>query len=398
MTTKILITDGNERAALASVRSLGKSGFHIETCAHGGPALSGASRQCRLEHQVPSPLTAPAAFAERVLEVCLERSIDVLLPITDAALLALLPRREEFAPTRIPFAPFEAYSRISDKEALMATARELGIPTPGQVALHDAPTGALDPADLPDFPLVMKPARSVFGSNAVRRQGGVTYVGDAGELASSLKRYPPEAYPLLLQERISGPGIGVFLLLWEGDLVAAFAHRRLREKPPTGGVSVLREAIPLDSGLLDLSMMLLQSHDWSGVAMVEFKRSTRDGRHYLMEVNGRFWGSLQLAIDAGVDFPSLLVRSALGEAVSPVSSYRVGTRSRWFLGDFDHLLLRFRRRYDPSELPPASGGLLRALLQFVTPWAPSTRNEVFRLSDPGPGIRECRQWVGRLRR
>ena len=37
--------------------------------------------------------------------------------------------------------------------------------------------------------------------------------------------------------------------------------------------------------------------------MVEFKHDERDGVPKLMEINGRFWGSLQLAIDAGVDFP-----------------------------------------------------------------------------------------------
>ena len=400
MEPKVLITDGNERAALAATRSLGKSGFQIEICTYEGPSLSGASKYCLMEHRVPSPLAAPTAFTDRILEVCLDRAIDVLLPITDAALLALLPRRQEFSPTRIPFPSFESYSRVSAKDALMTTARDLGLYTPGQVVLAEPPAKPLASADLPDFPLVIKPARSVFDSDSdgVRRQTGVTYVSDEVELGNALERYPAGAYPLLLQERIPGAGFGVFLLLWEGKLLATFAHRRLREKPPTGGVSVYREAIALDPDLLDLSRKLLESHDWSGVAMVEFKRSTRDGRPYLMEVNGRFWGSLQLAIDAGVDFPTLLVRSALGEAVSPVSSYRVGTRSRWFLGDLDHLLLRLRRKYRPPELPPGSGGLLRALVRFATPWAPGARFEVLRISDPGPGIREWKQWVGGILR
>ena len=83
-------------------------------------------------------------------------------------------------------------------------------------------------------------------------------------------------------------------------------------------------------------MELLRALGWEGVAMVEYKRDVHSGEHVLMEVNGRFWGSLQLAIDAGVDFPSLLARVALGEKPAPVTRYRLGVRTRWTLGDLDH--------------------------------------------------------------
>ena len=55
-------------------------------------------------------------------------------------------------------------------------------------------------------------------------------------------------YPSLIQERIVGPGIGVFVLCDHGRLLAAFAHRRLREKPPSGGASVLCESVAVDPG------------------------------------------------------------------------------------------------------------------------------------------------------
>lgn len=39
--------------------------------------------------------------------------------------------------------------------------------------------------------------------------------------------------------------------------------------------------------------------------MVEWKVDLRDGRPKLMEINPRFWGSLELAVRSGVNFPSL---------------------------------------------------------------------------------------------
>ena len=69
-------------------------------------------------------------------------------------------------------------------------------------------------------------------------------------------------------------------------------------------MSVYRESVAADPDLVRRSRALLDAFGWCGVAMVEYKLDERTGTPYLMEVNGRFWGSLQLAIDAGVDFPS----------------------------------------------------------------------------------------------
>src|SRR5678815_1154177 len=100
-----------------------------------------------------------------------------------------------------------------------------------------------------------------------------------------------------------------------------FAHRRIREKPPSGGVSVLSESVAADPETVRKSLALLSALDWNGTAMVEYKQDRVTGQRYLMEINGRFWGSLQLAIDAGVDFPALLVAAALGEHPAPVTQY-----------------------------------------------------------------------------
>ena len=149
------------------------------------------------------------------------------------------------------------------------------------------------------------------------------------------------------------------MLLWDGELRAEFAHRRLCEKPASGGVSVYRESIAMDDDLRERSRNLLNRFGWFGPAMVEYKRDSATGRAYLMEVNGRFWGSLQLAIDSGVDFPQLLVRCALGQPSERIHSYRVGVRSRWWWGQVDHLVGRVGSR---APLPPATVSAPAAVL------------------------------------
>jgi predicted ATP-grasp superfamily ATP-dependent carboligase len=130
--------------------------------------------------------------------------------------------------------------------------------------------------------------------------------------------------------------------------------------------------------------------------MIEYKVATATGTPYLMEINGRFWGSLQLAIDAGVDFPMLLTRLALGQRPAPVTTYRVGVRSRWFWGDVDHVVARLRRSPDKLALPPGSRGRWGAVWDFLTSWGPASREEILRLDDPLPFLRESRTWLRQL--
>jgi predicted ATP-grasp superfamily ATP-dependent carboligase len=378
----VLVTDGAERASLAVVRSLGAAGCVVHVCSESGHSLAGASRYCRNEHRVPSALHASSAFVEAVRQICTDHEISVLIPVSEAALLALLERRDELQ-VRIPFTSHATFRHVSDKLSVTAAARRCGIAVPSQEVERLGP--------LLRYPVVLKPARSVASNDKGAVKLTVRHAQSPEELLGEARHFDARAFPLMLQERIVGPGVGIFVLVWKGELVAAFSHRRLREKPPSGGVSVYRESIAIDPELLQKSLALLAEVAWQGVAMVEYKVAA-DGTPFLMEINGRFWGSLQLAIDAGVDFPRLLIAASSGEKVLPVTRYSVGARLRWWWGDVDHLLMRLRRSDSELALPPGSPSRWQAVRSFVRP-AAQTRNEVWRIDDPRPFIAETIAWL-----
>ena len=395
MAIPVLVTDGDERAALAIVRSLGRAGYAVHVCSTRNRSLAGASRYCRDEQRVPDPLRDARGFVEAVEQRARSVSARVLLPVSEASLLAVLGERERFGNICIPFPDEAVFRAICDKARVLAAARQVGIAVPEQRVLNGPEdASALDPASL-RYPIVVKPARSVAESSHGRVKLGVAFAGDESELRRRLEQLPAAAFPVLLQQRIIGPGVGIFLLLWDGHTDAVFSHRRIREKPPAGGVSVYRESIPPDPELVRVSTALLAAFGWQGVAMVEYKVDASTGEPYLMEVNGRFWGSLQLAVDAGVDFPLRLVRLALGEPLPPQAQYRVGVRSRWWWGDVDHLLAILRRSREELALPPDFPSRWRSLLDFLVPWRPGDRSEIFRWSDPAPALRESLDWFAR---
>jgi carbamoylphosphate synthase large subunit len=67
--------------------------------------------------------------------------------------------------------------------------------------------------------------------------------------------------------------------------------------------------VSADGPVREQGLALLKALKWHGVAMVEF-RLRPDGTPVFLEVNGRFWTSLALAVHAGADFPVLLAKLA----------------------------------------------------------------------------------------
>ena len=389
---RVIVTDGEQRSALAIVRSLGRAGHRVEVVSASGRSLAGASRFCRSDHAVPDALAAPDAFGAAVLARLRERSADALVPVTEASLRVLLPLRAQLEGVLLPFPDAATFARVSDKESILGAARSRDIAVPEQVVLEERDPAAVGSLE---FPVVLKPWVSVVREGGHSRKLGVVHVSDRSELEAALQALPDTAFPLLAQRRIVGPGVGIFLLRWNGAVIARFAHRRIREKPPSGGVSVYRESIAVPEAWYAQAERLLDSVDWSGVAMVEFKLDEATGRPYLMEINGRFWGSLQLAVDAGVDFPRLLLEAATGAPTVEAPTYRPGVRLRWEWGDLDHLLARLRKSDAALHLPPGTPSRLATIGQVLWPWRPGERWEVFRPSDPGPYIRETQLWFGR---
>ena len=410
----VLVTDGEERSALAVVRSLGRAGYRVHVGARRAKALAGTSKWAAAVLVTPDPLREAGAFADAVVEYARREAIDFVVPVTDASMLAMLPARDRLGASAIPFGTLESFVALADKAGLRERAARLGIAFPKQVEL-DWSDREQSLAGAVRMPAVIKPARSVAVPGAqgdvqrdaprpgavtpaaapVTSKFGIRHAATMDELAAIVRGTPRAAYPLLIQERIAGPGVGIFLLLWDDEILATFAHRRLREKPPSGGVSVYAESIEPPAGLAERSCELLREFGWRGAAMVEYKIDQATGTPYLMEINGRFWGSLQLAIDAGVDFPRLLLDRASGRAAAAAAGYPAGLRGRWWWGDVDHLLARLRRSRAALSLPPDAPSRGAAVLAFLGGCARFDADAVWRWDDPRPFLTETAAWFRR---
>jgi predicted ATP-grasp superfamily ATP-dependent carboligase len=317
--------------------------------------------------------------------------------MTDVTVGEILRRKEAFDKCVIlPFEDYDKYLQVTDKARLFTLAKILGVPVPKTYMSSGSPENE-DPAgglSGMEYPVVVKSCFSKIRSGDSTIDSVVRYANGKEELQSILSCDVFKKFPYLVQERVQGPGVGIFLLMDNGKVLATFAHRRIREKPPSGGVSVLCESISPPADALRAAITILGHVHWSGVAMVEFKHDEKENVHKLIEVNARFWGSLQLAISSGVDFPYMLFQLATGGAIEEPKQYQAGIKSRWLLGDLDHLLIRLLKKSSTLSLPKNCPSRLNVAAEFFFDFfKPSVTNEILRKDDPRPFLYELKQYI-----
>ena len=320
---KVLVTDGRSRASLAIVRSLGKRGIKV-TSGEAFVCSSFYSKYTDKKLVYPAPDKQPDLFLKRIIETIKNDMYDVIIPVRDDANLILSKHKKELSRfTRIPIADYNTLMKGRDKAQTLKIAMDNDIPCP-QTYFIDGDDDLREIMKDLKFPVVIKPHRS-SGSR------GIKYVQSPKELLQAYGDVQNQYGEAMVQEFIpQGGAYGVSMLFNHGEPRAIFAHKRLREYPNSGGPSTLRESVRFPE-IEEYATTLLEALDWHGVAMVEFRVDQRDGKPKLMEINPRFWGSLQLAISSGVDFPYLLYKMAMDGDVEPVFEYKTGVKVRWLL-------------------------------------------------------------------
>jgi predicted ATP-grasp superfamily ATP-dependent carboligase len=387
---KALVLDAGQRSALAVTRSLGKRGVDVFTVEETPTALASVSRYSQQHFICPSPRIQPEQFIEFLIGLVKQHHIDILLPMTELTTTLLLMNQNSFPDVTMPFPDMSTVESLANKYFLMQTAESFDIPVPKTWYVDNTESLPCRLEDLP-YPIVLKPGKSWLYHKDQWSRAAVRFADSATEAKNILDSdWAFAAHPFMIQETVAGHGAGVFAIYDNGKPLALFAHRRLREKPPSGGVSVLSESVPVNPALALHAQKLLGNANWHGVAMVEFKVSP-DGTPYLMEINTRFWGSLQLAIDAGVDFPFMLYQMACHEQPPPVADYKIGIKLRWILGDLDNLYLTIRNKHTPLKAK------LKSFVHFFTPSPLATRHEVNRMDDMKPFWYEIRKYLRDIR-
>jgi predicted ATP-grasp superfamily ATP-dependent carboligase len=386
-----LILGVDTAIGLTMVRELGQHGVPVIGIGRSASAIGGASRWCQRlllrDGNRPIDEWLPEMIRQTGAKAVMASSEGDLLALADMP--AMIDGCQILTPRRGPL------DAVLDKVTTLDAARTLGLDVPASWRPSAGEDFAARAAQL-EYPVILKwphpprkwPILEAAGLPFIKAE----HITNAPDLLLALSRYDSIGIWPLVQGWCGGYGLGQMLLMHEGRATLRFQHRRLREYPAMGGVSTLCTSIPSEQHQAQMlhSEQLLAAIGWEGPAMVEYRHDPTTGRYWLMEVNGRFWGSLPLASQAGAAFVWGHYRqSMLGEEPSPAEQRYRPLRARYLGPD----IKRLRR---VLQDPVGSAGIghppfkrMRELMTFATDFFRfDTSYYVGSLRDPGPLLRD----------
>lgn len=330
----ILVTDANYKHTLGIVRYLGLSNFNPYVLSFKKGSLSASSKYCAGEIVLVN--YSHQGFLRQLQDALKEYKIDLVIPVGANSFKTFSNFREQIkAITKIELVDHEKLNLCFSKEMTYRLAEQLGVPFPKSFYPKDIEYIDNIKHSI-SYPIVIKAINEERGKN-------VFYVLNSDCLMNSaklmLKKSNLRINDILIQEYIDGYGCGFFAVYDNGVCGQIFMHKRIREMPPSGGASVAAESFYNDQ-LLAYGKKILDALHWHGVAMVEFKMTKNNGP-VLIEINPKFWGSLDLALESGANFPIELVKISQGKEIKFSDYYQKDVRYHWPLeGDVLYAFLK----------------------------------------------------------
>jgi predicted ATP-grasp superfamily ATP-dependent carboligase len=383
--TRVLITDGQDRAALAVCRALGDAGYVIDVAAGERPAPAHWSRWCHRRLTVTDPTDDAGRFVEELRAIVSGTRYELAIVGRDASLLAVSRHRDRLAPfVELGLPSSDVVERCLSKVGLAEAAEAVGLGSPG-TAICDDGGEAEAAARRFGYPVLVKPRSSVFEVDGGLRHRGSSLVDSEAGLLEVIPEY---GTPCLVQRQLRGPIVSFSGVAADGRLLAEAVSRYSRTWPPQAGSVSFSETIPAPADLVSKVGSLIARLGWEGIFELELIRM-QDGRFAAIDLNPRPYGSLELATRAGVPLPVIWCDWLRGTRTGRPGEARPGYRYRWDDAELRNLWWRLRRAD------------LRAALEVLRPRRRTVRAH-FRLSDPAPlaarGLLLLNHGLDRLRR
>jgi predicted ATP-grasp superfamily ATP-dependent carboligase len=374
---RVLVTGSEHAAGLAALRALHQAGFETWAAVESRDSLGARSRAAAGLVDVPDPRTVPDAFVSALADAAKRLGAAAVLPGTEAALLAMAGRENEFpASVAVGSAPETALRRATDKIALALLSLRAGLDVPPTRVV--SPEGPVPTGEL-SFPAVVKPLRSELPTQGVLRRFEASRVESLAELERALRALPDEVG--LVQPYIEGRLISVNGVAFEGELHGASQHVVHRVWPDRCGQAVFAETIPMIPERERAVAAFMKELRWSGVFNLQLIE--HGGRDYVIDLNPRFYVSLTLTVAAGLNLPAIWTSLLLGLPFE-AEGYRPGVRFRQEKGDPRAIVSELRR------------GRLRTARDLLP--RRRTVHALFSIHDPRPGLSILGDGAAALRR
>ncbi|WP_181010048.1 hypothetical protein [Ornithinimicrobium sufpigmenti] len=362
----LVLAHVRDRGALTAARALRAAGWRVDAGsprADGG--LLGASRAVGTVHVVPRPTEDKDAFVSAVEQAHRLGGYDVVFGSGDDWMAATSYLQDRL-PVRVAHPPPDVVARALDKLELARLAADVGLAAPW--------TASAEPVSIEETPLpVVVKNRWHWVPDRSRRHRVETRICRTREgLREHLAGFSHEGDEPVLQEHIEG-GLGALIgVMHEGRLLGRVQQVSPCLWPTPTGASARARTVPVDPDLAGRSEEFLRRLGWTGLVELQFLIDD-DAVHHLIDVNGRFFGSLALSESARPGLVDAWARSAIGAPVPELGDGQAGLRYHWLPGDLRRAVAERR------------GGLVHDVWDSVR-WGVGARHSVARMGDPRPAL------------
>ncbi len=247
------------------------------------------------------PLIEAAGYIPRLLELCSQEKIDVVIPLIDTELLLLAQNRRRFedAGIKVIISTPEVVEIGMYKSRTYGFFKKNNINTPALFSPEHIATGEYR------FPLIIKPDDGSAGKMVFK-------VADSEQLMF-FSRYVPNA---IVQEFITGDEYTVDVFIDYAGMVRCIVPR-LRIEVRAGEVS--KGLIVKNDSVIKAARKVAEClHGALGCITLQCILDT-DARIKMVEINPRFGGGVPLSIEAGADFPKWTIQMVLGQEIGDVA-------------------------------------------------------------------------------
>jgi predicted ATP-grasp superfamily ATP-dependent carboligase len=249
----------------------------------------------------------------------------VLFPTTDSALLTVSQLPDDLDGYVTCLADRKLIEMIVLKSRFYASLRQWEVPHPRTWSPDRAAWTRI--ADQLSFPVFVRPDQSRSFTADFRVKGFVAH--SLRETQAYLQYAQQAGHTMMVQEIIPGPPTTEYAIRGYMDKqsqpIMVMAIQRIRSFQMFKPRPVMK-SIPLSEvgAFAKVIITYLQNIHYSGLFVAEFKRDPRDDAFKLFEINARSGGDNDFVRSCGVNHVLAAYRDALGEAVTPVTSYQTG--------------------------------------------------------------------------
>jgi predicted ATP-grasp superfamily ATP-dependent carboligase len=372
-------------SSVVAARALGKRGIPVTGVAFDDRNPLVHSKYCTETHIVPAPTGDYPGFLERLAEVAAQPGVLTWVPLNEYGIYTLSEHRDCFDSLSLPVVAPETFRQVWDLTDLLSIAADLGIPVPDHALLGEWTDWSQ--------PTVIKSRYSVVDSRDALREPSVEFHPPGGPPDAEAVREAMGHEPLVQRYVDNGTEYGFFAVCADGEPLATFQHRRIRSTNYFGGASAHREAAD-NPTIEEYGRDLLAEMEWTGPAMVEFRRNDVTGEYKLMEINPRFWGSLALGISAGVDFPWYYYQLAADMDVTAPERYDTAAKASYLRAELQYLKSVASGEFPAFiERPPITESVVEMARSI-----PGSAFDMVDLGDPLPFLWDYVHSVYRLRK